>query len=151
MRKPVLWEILAWLVVSCGLGLLQVWIGFGYKWFRNESLGVEALLLSGGLIFFANSLAMEVAWLRLKELGALARSESGTASGHGGRIAYLLLLPAIVLAASIVMYCALLSAPTEKGRIFTCEYVLVLLSVGAHLTQRIEFARHFDSSQAHSG
>ena len=80
-----MWNLLAkWFSLTVVLGLMQVWVVLIFRWSRQEPLELHALLLKGGLIFYANAIAMNVLYDRIAalplllgkvKLGARARME----------------------------------------------------------------------------
>jgi hypothetical protein len=60
-RRSLLRYSFEWFSTTIGLSLLQLWTGLIFGYLISKPLTLEELFVSGGLIFYANSLSLSVA------------------------------------------------------------------------------------------
>ena len=142
--------LLRWLFFTVILSLLQVWVLMGFRFFREEGLGLRQVLLDGGLIFFANSVAMDVLARRWDEF-RVVRASNEVSLGRDSMFLYGVFLPCLVLVIAVVMYCALLSSKVPSSRIIWGELLLTLVALSSSLTHILDFSRRFRRQAGEEG
>src|SRR5262245_30276305 len=132
-----------WCFFTIILSLLQLWILLGFRYFRNEPFGLWRVLLDGVLIFYANTVAIDVLARRWEEFKVVtrdrvARDRDDMEYTRDGMFIYFITLPLFTCLAAAVMYCALLSKNPPSPRVVWGELlltVIALIASGAHVVE----------------
>lgn len=137
--------ILRWFFFTVFLSLLQLWVLVAFRFFREEALSIRQVLVDGGLIFYANSVAMDVLAKRWDEFKIIVRERGGVEFDRDGMFLYGMLLPSFVLVVAVVMYCALLSKDSKAAstRILWGQVALTTLSLIASLAHGLQVHKRF--------
>src|SRR5262245_9530534 len=136
-----------WLLFTVVLSLLQLWVFVAFRFFQEQPINVIRLLFDGGLIFYANAIAMDVLAKRWDEFRLIANlREGGLWQRRNADIIYSILLPLSVLLIAVVMYCALLSKSPPSNRILWGQGALIVVALTSSLVHSLTVAGRFEVS-----
>ena len=136
-----------WLVFSVGLALLQVWIGWLYRWLTHSPGFWDDVLLDGSLLFFANAVAMGVLARRWDELQIMIGIKRGRQLPPPKFLFYELFLPMLVLGLAVTVYCVILegsTVATSPGRVIFMQFVITLCALLVGALHEMDFRLRFE-------